>query len=233
MIQSVKLGSIGQLGNIAQILNYRSSYYLLEWIISPPEIALIRIGIYSAAIQISEALWQFTRSVNTVQYSKISNIENRSDSIYLTVRLSRLNYFVTGLGILLLAALPNAWYTLILGPDFREVKTHFLLLSPGIFALAFSGSISQFFSGLGEYKYNTITSVFSLALTIPLGYASILWAQSFGAAMATSVVYCFQAIVLYLFMKRKDRVNVQDFFLRSDDFVLLWDKIARLWNRSS
>ena len=99
-VKLLSYGSIVQFGNIAQLLNYRFSYYVLELVVSPPQQALIRIGIYSAAIQVAESLWQFTRSVNTVQYSVISNMKNRASSLALSMKLLRINYSVTFLGIL-------------------------------------------------------------------------------------------------------------------------------------
>lgn len=220
-----RYGAIMQLGNISQLLNYRLSYILLEFLISPPKLAMIRIGIYSAAIQISEALWQFSRSVSTVQYAAVSNLDDRSEALRISLRLARLNYFVTLLGTLTLLTVPLAVYNSILGEEFREVKLHFILLSPGIIALAFSSAINHFFAGVGDVLYNTKTSVYGLALTLLLAYPSIVYFETRGAALATSVVYVFQAVLQFYFLARTDGVKASQLMVTKKDIN---DFISRL-----
>lgn len=222
-----RYGAIMQLGNVSQLLNYRLSYVLLELMISPPKLALVRIGIYSAAIQISEALWQFSRSVSTVQYAAVSNQDDRNQSLQLSLRLARLNYFVTLLGVAALALIPIAWYDQVLGTGFSEVKVHFLWLAPGIIALAFSSAINHFFAGVGDVIYNTKTSVYGLVLTLLLAYPSILYFQTFGAAVATSLVYVFQAAMQFYFLHRKDGVKPIQLMVSKKD---IRDFIPRMRN---
>lgn len=222
-----RYGAITQLGNVSQLLNYRLSYVLLELMISPPKLALVRIGIYSAAIQISEALWQFSRSVSTVQYAAVSNQEDRNQSLQLSLRLARLNYFVTMMGVIVLALIPVAWYDRVLGIGFTEVKAHFLWLAPGIIALAFSSAINHFFAGVGDVIFNTKTSVYGLALTLLLAYPSILYFETTGAAMATSLVYVFQAVMQFHFLHRKDGVKPTQLMVSRKDIS---DFIPRMRN---
>jgi O-antigen/teichoic acid export membrane protein len=223
--ETLSYGSIVQFGNIAQLLNYRFSYYVLELVVSPPQQALIRIGIYSAAIQVAESLWQFTRSVNTVQYSVISNMKNRASSLALSMKLLRINYSVTFLGILVLMLIPVWGFKAIFGEEFGEIKSHILILSPGILALSFSGAINHFFSGVGDHKFNSTTSIIGLMLTIGIAYPSILYFDSLGAAAATSVVYIVQAILQIFFIKRKDKIDFKDLIISKADIDFILRKI--------
>lgn len=207
---TLSYGSIIQFGNIAQLLNYRFSYYILELVISPPQVALIRIGIYSAAIQVAESLWQFTRSVNTVQYAVISNMTDRMSGLALSLKLLRINYSVTFLGILVLFLIPSRGFQMIFGHEFGEIKSHIMLLSPGILALSFSGAINHFFSGVGQHKFNSITSLFGLLITLAIAYPSVILFDSYGAAAATSIVYICQASLQFYFLSHKDSVLLKD-----------------------
>ncbi|MEZ4720706.1 MAG: polysaccharide biosynthesis C-terminal domain-containing protein [Flavobacteriales bacterium] len=231
LVETVKLafnfGIINQLGNVAQLMNYRLSYYLLELLISPPQLAFVRIGIFSASMQISESLWHFTRSVNTVQHATVSNITDRHAALMLSIKLLKLNYLVTGAGILVIWMIPNDFFIWTLGDEFIDVKSHFLLLAPGIFALAFSGAINHFFAGIGDLKYNTRTSIFGFLLAILLYYPSIKLFETEGAAICTSIVYLFQAVWQFKQLKNSDHVMLNDLTIKSGDISWLKSKFSR------
>ena len=71
------------------------------------KMALIRIGIYSAALQVSESLWQFARSVSIVQYAKVSNLDDKEKGMRISMLLAKLNYAVTAVGIIVLLIIPE------------------------------------------------------------------------------------------------------------------------------
>lgn len=231
--ESLKFGSLVQVGNFAQLLNYRLSYYFLELLISPPQLALIRIGVYSAAVQVSEALWQFVRSVSTVQYSVVSNLGDRAQGLQLSLRLARLNYAVTFIGVLFLFFIPASGYGRLFGPEFSEIRKHFIIMSPGIVAMAFSGAFSHFFAGVGDHRLNTLTSVSGLVLTFCLLYPSINYFSTVGAAAVSSVVYIFQASLQYYFLTRKDEVRLHRLILTREDLATFITGLKRLMGRGS
>jgi O-antigen/teichoic acid export membrane protein len=214
---SFRFGSLVQIGNVAQLLNYRFSYYVLELIIHPPTLALIRIGIFSTAIQLAESLWHFTRSVNTVQYAAISNLTDRKQALQISLKLVRLNYFFTAIGIAVMASIPNSWFVQLFGPDFSEVKWHFILLAPGIFALAFSGGFNHFFAGMGDHKYNTIVSLAGLVITLIISWPFIKEFETVGAAVGISIVYILQSIIQTVILMRKEGVSWRELLITMND----------------
>lgn len=228
---SFSYGSIVQVGNLAQLLNYRISYYVLELIISPPQVALIRIGIFSAALQIAEALWQFTRSVNTVQYASLSNISDRVKGLEISFKLVRLNYSVTGLGILILILIPSSLYGYVLGSEFGEIKNHLFCLAPGIFALAFGGGINHFFAGMGQHRFNTYSSMLGLIISVALVYPFVSALGTYGAAITSSIVYTFQAGIQCVFLIKTDRIQFHRFLIKKSDIRELARSLRSFWNR--
>ncbi len=232
LIGGFKLGSIVQLGNLAQLLNYRIGYYVLELVISPNDVALIRIGIFSASLQIAEALWQFTRSVNTVQYARIVNIGDRREALNLSLKLVRMNYAVTALAIIFFLFIPTKMYALAFGPEFSEIKTHFLIISPGILALAFGGGINHYFAGLGEHRYNTISTIIGLGISISIVFPLCKLLGTHGVALTASIVYCVQAISQLYFLKKRDSIKLSAFYLSYQDWAEFKNLAVRLWNRS-
>jgi O-antigen/teichoic acid export membrane protein len=73
--QMFKYGFLIQLANLSQLLNYRMSYYVIEFIVG-----LKPLGLFDLGTKLSEAIWIFPRSISTVQYTRISNCGN--DKVY-------------------------------------------------------------------------------------------------------------------------------------------------------
>lgn len=214
-------GGLVQIGSIAQLLNYRLSYYIIELITSPPKLALIRIGIFHTAVQVAEALWQFARSISTVQYAHVSNLSSRKKGIEISMQLAKLNYTVTLIALLVLMLIPSAMFIDIFGSEFHEVKTHLWFLGPGILLFSVSNAFSHFLAGVGDHKYNTYTSLFGLALTSVLIYPAVKHFGTIGAAAITSTIYCLQTIIQFAFLKRSDGINIQSLMIQKSDFIQL------------
>lgn len=218
-LQSLRYGFLVQIGNIAQMLNYRISFYFLELMTSPPALALARIGIYSAALQIAEALWQFAKSISTVQYAAVSNLKSdeQDRGLQLSLSLGKLNYGVTFIGIAFLCLLPGGVYTWLLGAEFTEVKTHLLVLSVGIVALSLSNALSHYFAGVGQHHYNTYSSLFGLIFSLVLGYISIAQLGTMGAAITASVTYVLQTAYQMAVLKRNHSLGWNAFLIGAND----------------
>ncbi|HAQ72036.1 MAG TPA: hypothetical protein DCR48_13775, partial [Flavobacteriales bacterium] len=214
----LKYGSLVQIGNISQLLNYRLSFYFLELLITPMPLALVRIGIYSASLQVAEALWQFAKSISTVQYSKVSNTKDKNVAIDISIKLGKLNYFATGIGIIFLLLIPASVYSSLFGAEFSEIKNHFIILAPGILALSLSNALSHYFAGVGQHKFNTQSSIFGLGITIIIGYFLIYQLGTIGAAFAASIVYVLQTIYQLAMLKRSTEVQYKDLLLGKEDF---------------
>lgn len=215
---SLRYGFPVQIGNVAQLLNYRLSLYLLE-IFTAPGLALMRIGIYSAVLQVSESLLQFARSVAVVQYSEVSNIDDRQEGLRLSVQLIKLNYAVTLVGSVALLLLPNRAYIAFLGPDFFEIKAHLYWLAPGMVALSVSSGISHYFSGVGLHRLNTVASAVGLVFTAAIGIPLIAFFGSYGAAATASAVYIAIAVFQFGQLKRRNDIALRDLRITSSDIA--------------
>jgi len=227
MRAALKFGSLVQVGNIAQLLNYRLSFYFLELMVHPPGKALIRIGIYSAALQVAEAVWQFARSVSTVQYAKVSNLQSNAEGWRISLMLTKLNFIVTAIGVIFLALLPTEFYVRVFGKEFEEIRWLVILLAPGIIALSMSNAFSHFFAGIGLHRINTYSSILGLTLTIILGYPSIKYFGTSGAAATAACVYVVQTIYQLVVLMRNHKVVLADFMISKTDINLLNSAIKR------
>jgi len=187
----LKYGCVSQLGNVIQYLNYRLSFFVLNYFLG-----VSAVGIYSVGVVISEAIWTICRSISLVQYSKIANSDDISYSQRITLTLAKFSFLTTFAAVCLLVLIPESLFSIILGKDFSSVKQIIILLSPGIAIFGYSVIISHYFAGIGKYVINTkaafigliTTLIFNLTLVPLYGYS--------GAAISASLAYLSTAIFL-------------------------------------
>lgn len=180
----IKHGGYIQLANLAQLLKYRIHYFFIKDILGPAS-----LGVYSNAIAISEGLWLISRSMATVQFSKVANTENDKERRKLTTQYTWLSLGLTTGALLIVALIPDSLYTWTFGHDFTGIRELLWLLVPAVLALSGSNLISHYFSGIGRNHINFIGSSIGLAVTAGLGYFLIREYGLSGAAMASSVAF--------------------------------------------
>ncbi|MEI7596681.1 MAG: polysaccharide biosynthesis C-terminal domain-containing protein [Bacteroidota bacterium] len=200
---SFKYGLINQASHILQLLNFRISYYFLDYFSGKSS-----VGIYSNAIQISESIWIVSSSICMVQYARISNSNDLKQSQMLTAQLVQIGLAVTFVLCVILLFLPAQLFMIIFGPDFGEVSTVIKSLIPGIFIYNFALIIGHYFSGIGRYKTNTCASLIGLVATALAAPIMINKYSYIGAGLASSISYAFtSAFVIYVFV-RESKISI-------------------------
>lgn len=192
VMKALRYGFFTQVGNIAQMLNYRLSYYLLEALTAN---GLAQVGVYSVAVQFSEGLWIVQRAIGVVQYSRIANTSDREYAVRLTLSLIKVSALVALLMLVPLLLIPGSIYKAFLGGDFEPIQMTILTLSPGILAFSVSGMLSGFFAGVGKHHINTVSSVTGLVITLGIGLWLIPIYGLKGAGFTASLSYCLSTIV--------------------------------------
>lgn len=220
------------LANIAQLLNYRFSFYVIE-----SHEGLAQLGIFSVVVALSEGLWMITRSISAVQYGQVVNMrenqsenekqnenENKSekqkqneDGLSLTMKYIRISLYATIAATLVLALIPDYLYTLIFGKEFTNLKTIILLFIPGIISLAVSNIIGHYFSGIGKQYLSTVSTAISLVATISLSLGLIPVYGIAGAAMAASASYFVACVFWLIIWQRAYPYQLSDFLIRKTD----------------
>jgi O-antigen/teichoic acid export membrane protein len=179
-----RFGTVMQTGNIVQMLNYRASYYFLESFFSRA-----MVGIYAVGVQVSEGIWLVARSIAMVQYTRISNENDRKYAARLTLNLVKMTLLLTLVILGALLVLPTSVYTFIFGKEFYQVKLVMVSLTAGILLFSISIILSPFFSGIGKPRHNTIASLIGLVFTILLCILLIPRMGMVGAGLAASASY--------------------------------------------
>lgn len=189
-------GAMVQSGNLFQQINYRIGDYILEstW-------GLAAVGLFSAAVQLSEGIWTISRSAALVQYSKLSNLSNVERGKKLTYLLSKGIIVITAAGFVFLSFLPISFYTSIFGEDFTEVRGIIRMLAPVLTLYSVAFLYSHFFASQGDFKRNTFTSFSGMVLTLIIAFILIPKYGIVGVVITQSITYTFMLFLLGRFMR--------------------------------
>jgi O-antigen/teichoic acid export membrane protein len=210
-----RMGFIAQVSNIAQLLNYRLNYYLLEKYKST-----FLLGKYVISMQLSESIWIVSRSVALVQYSNISNADNKSKSIRETIFFIKFIFIIAFIGMIIISIIPSSVYQFILGKDFSGIQPIILILFPGIVALSCSHPISSFFSGTGKIHINMFGSLAGLVVTVIVAFILIPRFGIYGAAVTNTFSYLVTFSFSLIMFIKTNRIKFSDLLIKSKDFTI-------------
>ncbi len=206
--QLISLGWLAQLANIIQFINYRISYYYL---MNSPTSGAAELGKYSIAVSIAESVWIIGQSLATVQFSKLSNVDNPIERKKISLRLFKLNFVLNVFAVMALLCIPASIYVWMFGLGFEVVSSYILWMAIGILALGISTSMSAYFSGRGMYKPVIYSSLWGVFFTVVVCQIFIYdWGVQ-AAAWATTLSYT--ALCIYFLMR----------FLQAEN--LSWSKL--------
>ncbi len=193
-----KYGFWGQLTNLGQMLNYRFSYYLLDFYHGREA-----VGIFSAAIQLAESTWLPAKSMGTVHLSRLLNLPEQEDDTPASMKVA---FWASLAGVVVLMAIPNDLFILIFGAKFSKAFPYFLGLGPGIIIFSFAIIIAQFFAAKNKIQLNSIATIFGLLATLSLGFALVQPFEVLGAVMTTSISHVINAFVLLYFYHKQSPI---------------------------
>jgi len=220
----LSLGFWAQSANLLQFLNYRLSYFILISYVS-----IGNIGIYSAAIQVGEALWIIAKSFSLVLYARVSNEADEQKAQNISLILAKFSFIFTTFLCILILLIPDSLFQVIFGDDFIGISKLLLYLFPGISAFGFSILISSYFSGIGKFYINTLSSFIGLIITIIACYLLIPVYGTTGAAIATSFSYCTSALFLVICFIRFRKISILYLLPRKKELIDLIAIIRNSW----
>lgn len=215
--EMLNYGYIIVLTSLVSTLNRRLSIFLVRQHCTEDA-----VGVYGAGTQVGEGVKVFGVSVAMVQFSRLSNMSDRKETVNLTIKFLKITVVLTFMALLVLACLPVSLFEWVFSDGFGQVKQIILLMSPGMLFFAAHSIFTHYFSGTGVPKYNLFASLVGLAVTVPCTFAMIPALGISGAAISFSAT--FLAIMLYQWFvfRRIAEVKVKDLLLTKEDW--LWCK---------
>lgn len=217
-----RLGSFVQVANVIQMMNYRLSYYIIDFFVGR-----IGLGMFHFGNQLAEGTWVVGKSVAIVQYAGISNSNDREYAKRLTLRLMKLTFLASVMIIAFFLVLPDKVF-LFFGKDFSHTRQIMAFLSLGIVSNAVSMMFSHYFAGLGKPQINTIASSIGLVFTVGLGFWLIPEHGIIGAAITASFSYLSSLLFLVFMFIRRAKPRARDFMLSYSDFTMIKKEMTKL-----
>jgi len=200
IVEMIRFGILNQIAHITQMLSFRLSFYILDRYHGEAA-----VGVYSNGISIAESIWLISKSISLVQYARIANTSDRTESARLTARLIKFSVFASILLIVPLMLMPSGFYTWIFGGGFEQTRMVIWTLAFGVLVYNFSILIGHYFSGTGRYHINAISSTLGLIASLILYFTLIPSFGIAGAGWGTSISYLITTIILTYIFNRENK----------------------------
>lgn len=220
--ESLKYGSFVQFSNILQLLNYRLSYYIINFYNGT-----VLLGIFTLGVQLSEGMWFIYRSITPIQYSKISNTVDKIYIKQMTIKMFKLSFILTSFAMIPLILLPSGFYTFIFGNDFAGVRIVIIYLSIGIIAVAVNSIFTHYFSGTGKFYFSAISAFIGLLINLPV---CLLLIPHFGikaAAFSASLSYIISLIFQMIIFNNITKTNLKEYLINRSDFSFIFNELKK------
>ena len=193
-------GAFMQLSTLVSTLNKRLSLYLLKNNCSEQQ-----IGVYALGTQVTEGVNIIGQSIGLVEFSALSNTEQKQRASVLTMRFMKLSVLLTFTALLIICLLPTAFYEWLFSGEFAGIRPVILLMSPGIVFFSAHTVLFNYFSGTGKPKYNLYASLIGLGITLISAFILIPALGILGAAITTTLTYT--ALFVYQWIVFRKHTN--------------------------
>ncbi|MFM8492329.1 MAG: lipopolysaccharide biosynthesis protein [Bacteroidota bacterium] len=200
--QQLRLGFYAQGTDLILLLGNRLAYYLLAATLGSSV-----LGRYALAQALAEAFWSMSRSINVWLAGRISR-STEQDPTTSTMRWCRYAVWNSGIGCALLIAVPDELWVRLLGDGFRGLSGLLPWLAPGMIALAYQGTLMQYYAGTGQFRRNATTAgmaLLSVALSAPL---LLYFMGDTGVALAQSLSLMLSAAFITRRFQRDTRLSL-------------------------
>lgn len=211
-----------QLSAFIQFLNYRLSFYFLEYFEG-----IAYVGIFSIGVTFSEAIWTLSRSIAVILYSDIINNKNAENAVEKTRASLKITFLITLVFVIGVLIVPSQIYVIIFGKDFYQTKEIILLLSPGIMAIAVSNIIGYYFSAINSLGILNIKSLAGLFITIAFSFYAIPRWGIYGACIVTTISYCFSSGILFWKFYQITEFRIKDYLTSRAEINFFLQKLFK------
>lgn len=215
-------GAFMQLSTLVSTLNKRLSLYLLKNNCSEQQ-----IGVYALGTQVTEGVNIIGQSIGLVEFSALSNTEQKQRASVLTMRFMKLSVLLTFTALLIICLLPTAFYEWLFSGEFAGIRPIILLMSPGIVFFSAHTVLFNYFSGTGKPKYNLYASLIGLSVTLISAFVMIPWLGIRGAAITTTLTYFALFVYQWIVFHKQTGSKLNQLIPNQED----WNWVKAEWNR--
>ena len=225
--QIFKDGLYTQGGTIVQQINYRLTYFFVEYYWDKST-----LGLLSAAMQLGEGVWLIARSVSMVLYARVS--QGLQDKLMrkTTFIMGRWLFFSTLLGVASISALPSNGFAFVFGADFQSINLTLFYLAPALAIYSAHLVYAHYVSGKGGFGVNFRISLWAFLSLLICNLLFVSRWGIYGAIAATSLSYLTSAgLTLRYILSQSSPANA--YFLNfKSDLKLLRSILAKKLKRA-
>jgi len=189
-----RYGFKGYIGNLIQFVNYKADLFLVNLLLG-----LSATGIYSIAVNLAGLCWFISYAMATSLFPRASASGKSSASLITRTALICLLLTAVSAGMLALVCQPVI--RLLYGNEFLPAATAIYFLLPGVVIFVYTRILATYFSGNGRPLINSVISLASLAVSIPLNLILIPRLGLTGAALAITLAYTVSSLFSYVIFK--------------------------------
>jgi O-antigen/teichoic acid export membrane protein len=206
-------GAFMQLSTLVSTLNKRLSLYLLNTHCDEKS-----IGVYASGTQVTEGVNIVGQSIGLVEFSALSNTENKQRASQLTLRFMKLSILLTFTALLVICLMPTNFFEWLFSGEFSDIHTVILLMAPGIVFFSAHTVLANYFSGTGKPKYNLYASLIGLSVTLVSAFVLIPWLGIRGAAITTSLTYISLFVYQWLVFRKHTESRLSQLVPNKEDW---------------
>jgi O-antigen/teichoic acid export membrane protein len=218
----VRFSALTHVGNLLHFLVQRADVFLVMTLLGARE-----VGLYSVAYGMGELLLLLPQRLGVLYLPRVA-AANRGQDQASEVRLScSLVCLGSVAAAVVMAVAGGPVIRLLYGPAFAPAASPLLALLPGTVALSVASLLAAYLSGTGRVATTTRAAGIGLAINLPL---NLLWIPRFGivgAALASSVAYSVQALVLLWSVARSINTPLPAMFSAASrpQMLALWRRL--------
>ena len=220
-------GAFMQLSTLVSTLNKRLSLYLLK--IHCDEKSL---GVYASGTQVTEGVNIVGQSIGLVEFSALSNTENKHRASQLTLRFMKLAVLLTFTALLVICLLPTSFFEWVFSGEFADIRPVILLMAPGIVFFSAHTVLANYFSGTGKPKYNLYASLIGLSVTLVSAFILIPWLGIRGAAITTTLTYTALFVYQWIVFHKQTERKLSQLIPNREDWNWVKDEIGAILKKS-
>lgn len=209
------------IGNLFLTSIYRIDVFFVNGILSVYE-----VGIYSAAVNISELLLIIPSAIGVALFPHLTSLEVNEQ----TQTMCKVGRFSVVLGVvcaIFLAIVAYPFIIIIFGSKFSSAYIPTLFLLPGLVAMTLNYSYSNYLNSIG--KPFVATKIFALGLVINIILNSLFLKKTGinGAAIFSSITYTTITVGFIITILNNDKcLKLKDIAIpNSADFKYIYEKI--------
>ncbi len=146
-------GILNQAAHIVSLVNNRLIFFMLP---------AIQLGLWSNALTVAESILMVPGSLGQILYSQLASRDNKVNPGKAFRMAVLYNGFFMGMGLVILALLPDSFWTQLFGKGFAGMKQYLFVMLPGLGFYSYYLIITYRQSAGGKFLLNLFPLLFGL-----------------------------------------------------------------------